>query len=947
MIHHMDWDGAGQGGAPEELRRASHTSTPRGKFNMRISMALSLSALTLLCACGPLWAQSPLMPPVEYEKRIRATEMVTALSSDLFGDNVSLYNGSTEFAITDIDIPGNSALPVQLRRRFKVEAKKQVEPLGGFGAWDIEVPYLYGVFPANTQWNEGSRPTDGRCSNNWLPKVPFNHRLQDIWYGNFVHLPGTGDQEMLVLSTTGNAVPSDGQVYTRSTRDGFRLRCVANGVNNYPGEAFIGVDTRGTKYFFNTMAYRGAGSMKGTRTRPAFGRMKVYLMATRVEDRFGNGVNYNYGGAQGGQLLSIVADDGRRIDLEYDGGVTIQRARANGRVWQYGYTGGGGALGINRFPLLAKVTLPDQSAWTYSYNMPMQYGGLNPNYIPLDVDGAFCEETEFSPETFTLTATHPSGATGTFVMPYTRLHRFGTPSSACVPAIENTNGDPDGPHELLISDYFDLYALARKTISGPGGIAYEWTYDYGDRGRGRIDGPLQICPGCSVVKHVTVRNPDASLTIHDFGYIYEYNDGQPLGTRTVSADNKVLRSETSEFVEYSRTVTMPFPWLYGELIGGDDSTSSMVRPLKKKIVMQDGVIFTWEVDGSCGGATGLCFDQFARPTKVTKSNTLGFRKNDTTEYRDGMTRWVLGQVQRTTTDGIETSRTEFNASTDLPIKGYAFGKLQQTVSYNTDGTFATAVDGNNNGATFTNWKRGLPQTVAYTDGSSTSATVDDNGWIRSVTDENGYTTNYDYDPAGRLAKIAYPTGDTVAWYDTVLRFEPVGSAEVGLSAGHWRQTVTTGDRKKTTYFDALWRPVAEQEEDTNSPQATTRWSAKRYDHDGRAIFASYPRNPFVDGVANFDSTMLGTATSYDALGRATEVRQDSELGVLRTVTEYLPGMQQKVTSPRGKSVVTRYQAFDAPSYSLPIEQNLPTDAATYIRRDVFGKPLEIRRSGSP
>ncbi|ALN88559.1 RHS Repeat family protein [Lysobacter capsici] len=914
---------------------------------MHMSKVLSLSTLALLCACASALAQSPLMPPVEYEKRIRATEMVTALSSGLFGDSVSLYNGSTEFAVTDIDIPGNSSLPVRLSRRFKVEAKKEVVNLGGFGAWDIDVPYVYGTFPANTQWNEGSRPTDNRCSNNWLPKIPFNHRLRDIWQGNFVHLPGGGDQEMLVLGTTGNAVPNDGQTYTRSTRDGMRFRCVANGVNNYPGEAFVGVDTSGTKYFFNTMAYRGAGAMKGTPTRPGFGRIRVYLMATRVEDRFGNGVNYNYGGSQGGQLLSVVADDGRRIDLEYDGGATVQRARANGRVWQYGYTGGGGALGINRFPLLASVTLPDQSAWTYSYNMPMQYGGLNPNYTPLDVDGGSCAEPDFGPETFTLTAAHPSGAVGTFVMPYTRLHRFGTPASACVPALENTNGNPDGPHELLISDYFDVYALARKTVTGTGGIAHEWTYDYGDMGIGRIDGPLQICPGCSVAKTVTVRNPDGSLTLHDFGYIYEYNDGQPLGTRTVSADNKVLRSESSEYVQYSNGTTMPFPWFYGELLGGDDSTSSMVRPLKKKIIVQDGATFTWQVDGSCTGTTGLCFDQFARPTKVIKSNTLGFSKNDTTEYRDGMTRWVLGQVQRSTTNGIETDRTEFHATTDLPIKGYAFGKLQQTVSYNADGTIATAADGNTNVTTFSNWKRGLPQSVTYADGTATSAVVDDNGWIRSVTDENGYAKTYDYDAAGRLVKIVYPTGDTVAWYDTVLRFEPVAATEVGLTAGHWRQTVTTGNRKKTTYFDALWRPVAEQEEDTSNPQATTRWSAKRYDHDGRVVFASYPRNPFVDGVVNFDSAMSGTSTSYDALGRATEVRQDSELGVLRTVTEYLPGMQQKVTNPRGKSVVTRYQAFDAPSYSLPIEQNLPTDAATYIRRDVFGKPLEIRRSGAP
>lgn len=74
-------------------------------------------------------------------KRIRATEMAMPLGGDLFGDKVSLYNGSTVFSVTDIDLPGNHSLPVRLSRRFKVESKKQVENLGGFGAWDIDVPF--------------------------------------------------------------------------------------------------------------------------------------------------------------------------------------------------------------------------------------------------------------------------------------------------------------------------------------------------------------------------------------------------------------------------------------------------------------------------------------------------------------------------------------------------------------------------------------------------------------------------------------------------------------------------------------------------------------------------------------------------------------------------------------------------------------------------------------
>ena len=48
-----------------------------------------------------------MLPYQEYLKKLRAAEMVAPLSSGLFGDRVSLYNGVTEFAVVDIDLPGN------------------------------------------------------------------------------------------------------------------------------------------------------------------------------------------------------------------------------------------------------------------------------------------------------------------------------------------------------------------------------------------------------------------------------------------------------------------------------------------------------------------------------------------------------------------------------------------------------------------------------------------------------------------------------------------------------------------------------------------------------------------------------------------------------------------------------------------------------------------------
>lgn len=59
---------------------------------------------------------------------------------------------------------------------------------------------------------------------------------------------------------------------------------------------------------------------------------------------------------------------------------------------------------------------------------------------------------------------------------------------------------------------------------------------------------------------------------------------------------------------------------------------------------------------------------------------------------------------------MASSEVEYNAQA-LPWKTYAFGKLQQTITYHPDGTVATVSDGRGNATTISNWKRGIPQHI--------------------------------------------------------------------------------------------------------------------------------------------------------------------------------------------------------------------------------------------
>ncbi len=325
-------------------------------------------------------------------------------------------------------------------------------------------------------------------------------------------------------------------------------------------------------------------------------------------------------------------------------------------------------------------------------------------------------------------------------------------------------------------------------------------------------------------------------------------------------------------------------------------------------------------------------------------------KIETIEYHDDLSLWVLGQVKRTTTNGIETSRTAYDARA-LPVSNHVFGKLQQTQGYNADGTLAFAQDGNGNRTTFSDWKRGIPQTVGFADATTQRATVDDNGWIRSLTSEVGAKSCFDYDAMGRMQRVTYPSEsqwdacDAATWDLSYTSFAPLTANDwrpPGVAAGQWVHRTIRGAYRKYVYHDALWRPVLTHEFDERDTDGTLRARLFEYDASGRLRFESYPSSQVIP-AAN------GMWSQYDALGRITQFRQDSELGLLTTTTEYLPGFRARVTNPRGIQTNTEYQVFDEPRMDSPtaiaILGNVTGQdiVVTEIERDVFGKPRRISR----
>jgi YD repeat-containing protein len=936
-----------------------------GQNVMRSACARVFIGLVWVFAAGQhLHAQETRQVWEEFGSRVKASGKVAPLGPTLFGDQVSLSNGALSFSVTDVSVPGNNALPVAFTRSFTVRSREGSRFYNDFplADWEIDLPNISGVFAPD--WVSGAAATPyQRCSVTtagaarppavWVGSDVFQPK--DYWQGHMMRLP-TGGGEMLLLDP-GHPRPSTGGPYYWVTADQTRVSCL-DAIQNWPGggEGFLAIAPDGTKYWFDWMAqhlepkiesfqvFADASDFASTRfySHP---RRRNTLYPTRVEDRFGNSVVYTYSNAWNApvKLSRIRSSDGRQIDIGYDAQGRVSSVSTGTRTWQYQYTAVGTVDST-----LAKVVLPDNSTW--SLNL---VGLLNARvkYVTQN-DGGLWRSCVHHPElweptSFSGSITHPSGATGQFIVEVQQHGRTNVPLN-CEKFTSPTNDQTDDVPFWPLS-YHGL-ALRRKTISGAGLSAQSWDYAYQSPISYYLPGGDQtypVCPAgmdcsiprctsddCAGAATTTVTDPAGNWVRYTHGNSYRYNEGKLLKAEagTGTGTSTVLRTTTNIYDLTQTDREYPAKWGTSPRMIGEGFASEYHRPQLARVIQQEGATYSRMVGE---------FDWYANPVEVTRSSSLPGNptRTEVSTYHHDTAKWVLGQIKSVTKTAplpsLPVSSAEYHPDYALPTAIYSFGTLAQALSYNTDGTVATTRDGNDNPTTFSSWYRGIPRSVVHPDGTSVSAVVHPEGWVTQSTDENGHAHDYTYDAMGRLASIAYPKGDTVDWAPTTQAFEQVAVSEYGIPAGHWRQTVQTGDGLKISYFDALWQPLLVREYDQANPAGTQRFQRFSYDHAGRVVFASYP------GATGDLAT--GTWSTFDLLGRIEQVTQDSEHGPLTTVTRYYPQLERRVTNPRLQETIERFTAFDEPGYELPVQIDAPEGVRTTIVRDEFGKPLSITR----
>jgi len=842
----------------------------------------------------------------EFTRKIQAARAVAPLGSDLFGDSTDWYTGTTTFRVVDVDIPGNSALPVRIARvRTSAPPEGPTSP-GLMGDWELELPYLSSVFPRFNAWQLGG-PSQNRCSSGPLvpPGVVYgagSFTTEEYWRGYFVAIPGLGTTHMLWRDPSYTPQPADGSTYPWVAAGHTQLRCgiqLANGT----GEGFVAATPDGTTYRFDWMVVRPysiySEKNPGSQFVYSLQRDEVRIYATRVEDRFGNYVDYTF---TGDRLTQIESNDGRVITLAYNAANKVASVTAAAsppapvRSWIYSYQTSNWLTG---------VTLPDGTSWSLSTTP------LSITYINNPAPTSPCNlPTTYASGSVIWTMTHPGGANAQFTFAPKR-HTRTQIIDPC--RIEGEGFIDPGP-----SRQFDTYALVTKVLYGVGLTSTTWSAGFGAT--------------LNDQKVVTLTNPDNTKQRYTFGTRFYQDEGKALRAEVLTSVGGVLRDTQTTYA------INPTGQAYAYRVGStlhpieDAFGSTIVTATTNSTITQDGATFT--------SSTPIAsLDLFARPLSVTKSSSLGFSKTGQIAYHDNLLKWVLGQVATVTDSGtgLIERQTDFYTDSALPSREYAFGKLASTTTYNASGTPATIANGAGETTTLSNWKRGLPQLVQFPDATSQSAVVDDYGWIRSMTDERSNTTSYGYDVMGRISGVTYPGGDTVAWLNPTISYLKLTASELGVPAGSWRREELLGTYRERTYYDARLRPVLVERMDTALAQAI--YSRQAFDFDNRETFSSYPSGT---SAAN-----AGINSTYDALGRLTKRQTTDPTPIVLKQIGFLTGSKKQVTDADGKVTTVSFQAFDEPEYGAPtrIESHAQI-SNTDIARDVFGKISSVTQSGS-
>ena len=823
-----------------------------------------------------------------------STYQFDVLGDNLAGEHIDIDSGSLSLTNIDISVPGNSALPVQFGRSRSRNGFKA----SWLGDWVPNIPYI------SRHYLDLAGANSDRCTGSVYP-TPYevfgpygSYKIKpESWFeGLSLNIPGKNPGAPGLIFSGSISPEFSGTNARMITKNNWLIKCFASSVNG--GDGFTVIAPNGDTYKFEYIKTAFERSVN-------VGQMLDYnvylevLFATEVKDRHGNWVKYDY---SSGKLTAIRANDGRQIDFTYSNN-RIATATTNNRTWTYSYNGGGE---------LTQVTLPDGRYW-----------GLSTSTHALDPWVASICAFHNSTTVPSAIVRHPSGTTVQF--DFTVIMNGRTNADIGIPGRDFESPPLDacfvgGVHSISPTAYY-AFSVTKKTVTVPSAGTYVWERNYEQDSGSYSNSSLQLPD----TKKRTLTDPNGDKTVF---YVNRRNgllEGTIKKIEVIpSGSNTPIKVTESEY-------------LTGNSIGTDMKSGgvgiaptgvSTTRIYKtKETITQDGVSYTTDYTfQTTPSASDFAYNE---PKRITQSSTLpnvGTRITEYT-YTHYKTPWIIALRDTVTRNGKLFEDHSYHSSTGKRLTTKTMGSNFNSLShlYYSDGTLKSTTNALGKTVTYSNYKRGIAQTISLPENITAYHVVDNNGWVTGFTDGNGVTTGYQYNSVGWLTYI-----DRVSpWSDTAITYH-------NLASSSFYQKVVTGAKETVNYFDGLHRLRKVRLRPLYDGGITSYVS---YDYDGlsQKTFQSLP--------STSSSPTNGTNTTYDALGRVTQIKENFNPYV--TISkQYISGNRTRTTDPRGYQTTTSRSGYGSPDDGNITDIVSPEGVTTSLDYDIYGNIETLTQSGT-
>jgi len=376
------------------------------------------------------------------------------------------------------------------------------------------------------------------------------------------------------------------------------------------------------------------------------------------------------------------------------------------------------------------------------------------------------------------------------------------------------------------------------------------------------------------------------------------------------------------------------------------------------------------------------FDPFGKPQLTSETQLIANKSRYTRHtFQNDTANWLIGFANSTSISADNNQFTEVESTTYhsdsqgkaalkdlmLPYEQQHFARwTQRFTDYFPDGNLKRieynaprTVGSGNRFLSFADYHFGLAQSLTMpapeSAGTITSSRViNDDGLIRQITDFNGVTTDYLYDPLHRLIAVL-PQHDITfnhQWRDTVYTWAQNSTGNITRKQQYCRWDVAQDENNETLPLTSVDTATCETDsidfEITHTYDGLHRLTLQHQTDNSQHRYRRFAYNfrhqtAFQSYWSSNSNESRGLTQEFD---EQTRLKTAITSGLGSIAYQYLPGNKVQVTNARGYQTTTEFLAYGSPDYRQPLLIESPEQVSTAFNIDHFGLIQSITQSGT-